>query len=371
LQKGEIDMFHIRAKETLAALKKDPNVSLYMGPSGVPKAFITLNTESQYFKGVRVRRAMLYALDGDLITESVGGEMATRACGLLAPGVYEAAIGCDVLTKYPYDPAKAKALLAEAGFPNGFKSKLTILAVVPYVDIAPVLQDYWRKVGIDMEIEAVPVNDYLKKMNDGAQVTAMIWSVPRDLPRAVFSVDRSAFRIDQARHQHHAVQGDRQPAGQGDGLERPGRAEGALRADPEKVADELPHRSCVFRACRPGHAQGSRHGCQRQGPDADPFALAVGRQSSSTSSGDRGDCCRTPEALVSVRVSARGNPGFRDDGLGAATIQKDRRRFRVRNWRRRERFAEAAGCGNALRHRLSYYMPKYCWVVCSNCRSRC
>ena len=38
--------------------------------------------------------------------------MATRACGLLAPGVYEAAIGCDVLPKYEYNPQKAKALLA-------------------------------------------------------------------------------------------------------------------------------------------------------------------------------------------------------------------------------------------------------------------
>ena len=186
LQKGEIDMFHVRSKETLAALKKDPNVVLYMGPSGVPKAFITLNTENPYFKDVRVRRAMLYALDSDLITESVGGEMATRACGLLAPGVYEAAIGCDVLPKYAYDPQKAKALLTEAGFPNGFKSKLTILAVVPYVDIAPVLQDYWRKVGIDMEIEAVPVNDYLKKMNDGASIAAMIWSVPAGPPEGSF-----------------------------------------------------------------------------------------------------------------------------------------------------------------------------------------
>ena len=186
LQKGEVDMLHIRAKESLAALKKDPNITLYMGLSGVPKAFITLNTENQYFKDIRVRRAMAYALDSDLITEYVGGEMATRACGLLAPGVYEAALGCDVLPKYPYDPQKAKALLAEAGYPNGFKSKLTILAVVPYVDIAPVLQDYWRKVGIDMEIEAAPITDYLKKMNDGASVAAMIWSVPAGPPEGSF-----------------------------------------------------------------------------------------------------------------------------------------------------------------------------------------
>ena len=37
-----------------------------------------------------------------------------------------------------------------------------------------------------MEIEAVPVNDYLKKMNDGAQVTAMIWSVPPGPPEGSF-----------------------------------------------------------------------------------------------------------------------------------------------------------------------------------------
>jgi len=165
LQKGEIDMFHIRAKETLAALKKDPNVSLYMGPSGVPKAFITLNTEGQ-FKDVRVRRAMLHALDSDLITETVGGEMATRACGLLAPGVYEAALGCDVLPKYAYDPKKAKQLLTEAGFPNGFKTTLSfdLSEATVREPTAVLIKESLEKIGVEITIEKVPGSNWFAQM---------------------------------------------------------------------------------------------------------------------------------------------------------------------------------------------------------------
>lgn len=176
LQKGELNLAHIRTSENVPALLKDPNVTVYPGVNGNTSGFIALNTEHPILKDVRVRQAMAHALDRDLLAETLGGGMAVKACGLLAPETYWGALKCDELPKYPYDPQKAKKLLAEAGYPNGFKIKYVVIATRPFRDLAPVLQDYWKQVGIDIEIEILATNDYLKRLNE-ASAPALSWNV--------------------------------------------------------------------------------------------------------------------------------------------------------------------------------------------------
>ncbi|WP_293862967.1 ABC transporter substrate-binding protein [uncultured Alsobacter sp.] len=70
----------------------------------------------------RVRQAINYAVDVDTIQKTILGGMGKR----IAVTLPTSALGYDPdLKPYPYDPAKAKALLAEAGFPNGFEIPLT------------------------------------------------------------------------------------------------------------------------------------------------------------------------------------------------------------------------------------------------------
>jgi peptide/nickel transport system substrate-binding protein len=176
LQKGELNLAHIRTAESVASLRKDPNINVSSGVSGNTSAFIALNTEHPVLKDVRVRQAMAHAVDRDLIVETVGGEMGVKVCGMLAPEVYWGALKCEDLPKYPYDPQKAKRLLAEAGYPNGFKIKYVVITTRPFRDLAPVLQDYWKQVGIEIEIEALPTNDYLKRLNEGS-APALSWIV--------------------------------------------------------------------------------------------------------------------------------------------------------------------------------------------------
>jgi peptide/nickel transport system substrate-binding protein len=73
-------------------------------------------------KDVRVRQAINYALDRPLISNALFGKMAEPSAQLQSKGF----LGHDpaIEKRYPYDPAKAKALLAEAGYPNGFELKL-------------------------------------------------------------------------------------------------------------------------------------------------------------------------------------------------------------------------------------------------------
>jgi len=161
LQKGELDMCYLRVPDNIPTVRKDANLKLYKGSSATTKGFIAFNLENPILKDVRVRRAMVYALDRDLITETVGGEMATRACGFLAPGAYWGALTCDQLPSYPYNPKKAKALLAQAGYAKGFKITYPEINVKAHRDLAPALQAYWREIGIETKIELLPVKEWL------------------------------------------------------------------------------------------------------------------------------------------------------------------------------------------------------------------
>jgi ABC-type transport system substrate-binding protein len=84
--------------------------------------YLCLNTEMKPFNDVRVRRAMNYAIDRDRIVSFQSGR-ATKARGALPPGMP----GFDPQSfQYSYDPKKAKQLLREAGYANGFPKTLTL-----------------------------------------------------------------------------------------------------------------------------------------------------------------------------------------------------------------------------------------------------
>ncbi len=80
--------------------------------------YIGLNTYEAPFDDVRVRQAVNYAIDRQLINEALFGGKAIICAGPISPRTF----GADPAIKpYPFDPAKAKALLAEAGYPDGIQ----------------------------------------------------------------------------------------------------------------------------------------------------------------------------------------------------------------------------------------------------------
>jgi peptide/nickel transport system substrate-binding protein len=119
---GSLDMIMNVAPDQAQQLRAVPNLQVVSGET-MRFAFLQLNTTEQTpappLRDVRVRKAILHAIDREAMVKSLVGEGARVVHTLCFPAQF----GCTDkgAPRYAYDPGKAKQLLAEAGFPNGFE----------------------------------------------------------------------------------------------------------------------------------------------------------------------------------------------------------------------------------------------------------
>jgi peptide/nickel transport system substrate-binding protein len=118
LKTGEIDMDVMVLPDFADSLRADPNVELVL--VGNPHIwYFHINHTDPLFKDVRVRRALWHAIDREGLAKSLLSGTGQPAWQFLPPK--NPAHRADLKNPYPYDPAKAKQLLAEAGIPAGTK----------------------------------------------------------------------------------------------------------------------------------------------------------------------------------------------------------------------------------------------------------
>jgi len=128
-------------------------------------------------RDVRVRRALNYAVDKDAISALMPDGAAPS--GQPAPsGVF----GHDPsIQPYPYDPDRARALLAEAGYPQGFDLTMEVMTdAAPGDDLmSQAVAEYWRQIGVRTRLSIVTMPDYLSKLlaNDwSGHAFALSWN---------------------------------------------------------------------------------------------------------------------------------------------------------------------------------------------------
>jgi peptide/nickel transport system substrate-binding protein len=126
-------------------------------------AYRTVRDDAAPLKDVRVRQALNYAVDKDSIVTQILGNTTRVASQGTVPGV--TGYNPDI-KPYPYDPAKAKRMLAEAGYPNGFK-----LVVAVYGGLLPNDTTIFQKmaqdlsaVGVDVELRSMTFADYARRL---------------------------------------------------------------------------------------------------------------------------------------------------------------------------------------------------------------
>src|SRR3954471_13103631 len=111
--------------------------------------YVAINTTRGPLKDVRVRRALNHAIDVPTLLTTLFADRGVRAAGSVPPGI----AGYDsTRAPYQYDPDKAKKLLAEAGYPNGFAVKLWRTQRAELARLAQSIQQGLAEVGIRAEI---------------------------------------------------------------------------------------------------------------------------------------------------------------------------------------------------------------------------
>lgn len=155
LQNGELDVvpFTRISYSYLPELATNDNLVIYdanRGGSAYTLGFNCVN-ESDPLYDVTVRKAICHAINTDAIGEALTEGFYYPGSTQWSPNEY---VYCsDKVTGYPYDVAKAKELLAEAGYPNGFKTSVIVQA--PFEDAAVLVQAMLKEVGIECEIQSL------------------------------------------------------------------------------------------------------------------------------------------------------------------------------------------------------------------------
>ncbi len=139
----------------IATVKADPNLVYWEHPSA---AFINFtagfNPKSGPFAdNKKLRQAAIYATDREGIAKALGFGVGKAA---YYPRWYQGMIGYnESLPKYPYDIAKAKQLMVEAGYPNGIDITMTEPSRSAEIRVAEVVQQMWGQSGIRVTLDAI------------------------------------------------------------------------------------------------------------------------------------------------------------------------------------------------------------------------
>lgn len=157
LETGGADIAYDIQPADVSRVDSDPNLVL-VRDANLSVTYIGFNTEKAPFNDVRVRQAINLAIDMEAVVNAVYAGVGSPAAGPLGPNVFGANLS---LAPYNRDLTAARALLAEAGFANGFNTTLWTNDNLQRVQIAEIVQNQLADVGIGIEIIEVEWSKYL------------------------------------------------------------------------------------------------------------------------------------------------------------------------------------------------------------------
>ncbi|WP_018249078.1 ABC transporter substrate-binding protein [Orenia marismortui] len=168
LQSGTIDMMDGVNPNSVPQVKSDNKLKLTLRPS-MNVGYLAMNFDKKPFDNKLVRKAINHAINKEEIIQALYAGLAEPAKNPLPPSLWGYNEDVD---KYEYNPEKAKELLAEAGYPDGFKTTLWAMPVPrPYMPqpklIAQAIQADLKKIGVQAEIKSYDWGTYLDKVGNG------------------------------------------------------------------------------------------------------------------------------------------------------------------------------------------------------------
>jgi len=180
---GGVDLILPIPPDFVARLETTPQVTVHK-KTGLTIWYVGMNVEKKPFTDKRVRQALNYAVNKEAIVRDILKGTGIPATGPLLAGTwaYEPNV-----RKYPYDPAMAKRLLGEAGYPNGFEVEFWVpesgSGMQAPVEMSTVIQANLAAVGVKAILRTFEWGSYLGKLRtDAPPMFALSWFLKSEDP---------------------------------------------------------------------------------------------------------------------------------------------------------------------------------------------
>ena len=162
LKAGDVDVIgSLRSPEMAVELDNDKRFKVLAG-SSPSQAIMSTNNKAKPFDNKLVRQAMAYAIDRQAIVDLSEFGYGTPIGSHWSPST---PYYVDLTGKFPYNPEKAKELLAKAGYANGFEAVLKASVKHPYsVRAGEVIADMLGKIGIKLKIETIEWGQWIDRV---------------------------------------------------------------------------------------------------------------------------------------------------------------------------------------------------------------
>lgn len=179
LRSGDIDVAGLPARQDAVDRIRKQNFIVDLTEVG-NLITIHINLKKKPFDDVRVRRALAHGTDRKNFIDFFGKDIATPQISVVASTLSGHTRD---IQQYPYDIAKAKALLAEAGLGSGLNVDVIVSSIDLYLPAMQLLQEQWKKIGFSMNLKVVDHPTYHRLIREDA-TPIVVYSAARFPPTA-------------------------------------------------------------------------------------------------------------------------------------------------------------------------------------------
>ena len=140
------------------------NLQMFKGPSQ-SVSYLTINETNEKFADERVRQAIRYAIDKEAIVETMLYGAGEPADSVIPPSTFGFSAK---IQKYEHNIEKAKELMADAGYPDGFSCTLSVTDDSVKNEICQVIQSQLKEIGIEVSIQTKEFGTWLDELGTGS-----------------------------------------------------------------------------------------------------------------------------------------------------------------------------------------------------------
>ena len=162
LETGEVDLAYGLSVNDIPKVEDNPDLVANV-ISSLSCTYISFNLNKAPFDNPLVREALSIAIDRQAIVDTINSGVGEPADAIIAPGVF----GYYSTGVPEYNPERAKELLAEAGYPNGFSTTLWVNENQGRIEICQAIMAMLMDIGVECKLESMEFGSYISRTSAG------------------------------------------------------------------------------------------------------------------------------------------------------------------------------------------------------------